>query len=93
MSWVTEPTQSAADAEFHVGQFAEWQLTSHQRHSYFLRANRFAVNRPKPAHPDQRGDAACILAIGLDRHRRPLGPDPCGGRKIRNVAISNPAMS
>ena len=31
------------------------------------------MNRAKPTHPHQLGDAARILAVGLDRHRRQRG--------------------
>jgi hypothetical protein len=50
--------------------FAEQKFARYKKGPDFLRASRFAMNRSKPAHPNQLGDTACIFTVGLDRHRR-----------------------
>jgi hypothetical protein len=65
-----EAAQDAADAELDVRQLALQQLAPDQQRPDLLRRRRLAVHRPVPAHAQELGDAAGVLAVGLDDHRR-----------------------
>jgi hypothetical protein len=65
-----EAAQDAADAELDVPQLGLQQLASDQQRAHLLGIGRLAVHRPEPAHPQQLGDAAGVLAVGLHHHRR-----------------------
>ena len=65
-----EAAQDAADAQLDVQQLALQELAPDQQRPDLLRRRRLAVHRPEPAHPQQLGDAARVLAVGLDHHRR-----------------------
>ena len=45
------------------------QLACGQFGPHLLCPDGFAVHRPKPPKPHQLGNAARVVAIGLDRHR------------------------
>ena len=65
-----EAAQNAPDAQLDVQQLALQQLAPDQQRPDLLGWRRLAVHRPEPAHPQQLGDAARVLAVGLDHHRR-----------------------
>jgi hypothetical protein len=44
------------------------QLARGEHGSGFLSLHRLAVHRPEPPQPDQLGDTAGVLAVGLHRH-------------------------
>jgi hypothetical protein len=46
------------------------QLAPDQQRAHLLGIGRLAVHGAEPAHPQQLGDAAGVLAVGLDHHRR-----------------------
>src|SRR3954471_17636887 len=65
-----EAAQDAADAEPDVHELALEQLTPDQQRPDLLRRRRLAVDGAVPAHAQELGDAARVLAVGLHDHRR-----------------------
>ena len=64
-----EAAQHPAQAHLDVMVLGLQQLARRQQRSHFLRRQRLAVHRAEPAEPHQLGNAARVLAVGLDRHR------------------------
>jgi hypothetical protein len=54
-----------------------------QQHALLARVHRLDVHRPEPAHAQQMGHAAGIVAVGLDGHRRQRGPALTGFHQDR----------
>jgi hypothetical protein len=65
-----EAAQQAADAQLHVAQLGLQQLAAGEQRPHLLGVGGLAVHGTVPAHPEQLGDAARVLAIRLDHHRR-----------------------
>jgi hypothetical protein len=65
-----EAAQKTPQAELHVAHFGLQLLARDQERPNLLGGRRLAVHRSEPAHAQQLGDAAGVLAVGLDDHRR-----------------------
>ena len=74
----SKASQYAAQAHLDVMVLTLQQLARRQQRPYLLRRQGFAVHRAEPAEPHQLSDAACILAVGLDRHCLERVPDVPG---------------
>src|SRR4051812_28537869 len=70
--------QQAADAELDVAQLAQQQSAPGEQGSDLLRRHRLVMHRAIPAHPQQLGDAARVLAVSLHRHGRERRLDLAG---------------
>jgi hypothetical protein len=65
-----EPARDSPDTQLDVQQLALQQLAPDQQGPDLLGRRRLAVHRPVPAHAQQPGDAARVLAVGLHDHGR-----------------------
>jgi hypothetical protein len=88
-----EAAQNAADAELDIAQLALQELAPDQQGAHLLGIGRLAMDRPEPAHAQQLGDAAGILAVGLHDHRRQRRLDVPGLQQHRfQTRLAQPGM-
>jgi hypothetical protein len=86
-----EAAQNAADAELHIAQFTLQELAPDQQGAHLL--GRLAMDRPEPAHAQQLGDAAGVLAVGLHDHRRQRRLDVPGLQQHRfQTRLAQPGL-
>ena len=65
----TEAAEDTAKAHLDIMKLGLHQLARRQHCLYLLCWQRSAIHRSKPAKTHQLGNAACVLLVGLDRHR------------------------
>ena len=68
-SFKAEPAQNAAKAHLDIVKLRLHKLSPRQQRPNLLRRRRFAMHGLEPAKTQKLGDAACVLAIRLNRHR------------------------